>query len=112
MESGYYQSSSSVHSDQFMFFIPVTVNLTYDFAFGHFHLLPKAGTGIAIVRFDDGEGSDASGTTFNLNFGAGGMWEIFKRHLYAGLWFDYCLIADSSAAWYGIMATASISYRF
>ncbi len=112
VETGYYNSKSTEHDDQYMFFVPVTGNLVYDFSFGNFHLLPKLGAGAAVVKFDDGEGSDASGGTFNFVAGAGCTYQIIKRRLNAGLWLDYNLIADTSAAYHGVMATLSVEYRF
>lgn len=111
-EAGYARNKSA-HSGLYMQFVPVQASAIYDIRVaGNFHIMPKISGGVSIVDFNDGEGTKERSVAGMGGAGAGFVYEISERHLYAGLWGDYFVMRDKSALLHGYSATGGVSYRF
>lgn len=111
LEFGYAESESAEHSGQAFRYIPITLSAMYPYRFYMFELIPRAGTGIGIVRFKSGEGEDLRGTALELHAGAGVLYKIRPRDLLAGVWLDYNLLFDGKNVLNSFIVGLSVNYR-
>ena len=100
--------------------VPVTVNGMYfvplkglDIKFLEMiQIAPKAGFGIAVVEFDDGEGSSYRGYDFFSSAGTGVLYEFGERYISIGLWAEYSLLYEKKTMLHGLSLSGVVQYYF
>ncbi|HON79747.1 MAG TPA: hypothetical protein PK544_14735 [Spirochaetota bacterium] len=117
LEAGYAKCDSTSNEGQSMKIMPVMVSGLYSLPFPFtenekLRLVPKAGAGIAVVDFEDGEGSQYRGYDFTATGGAGILYEVKKHVFTAGVWVEYNLLYEKSALLHGLILTGALQYFF
>jgi hypothetical protein len=111
-EIGYVKSESKTNTDQYLKIIPITMNITYNIPVSFFSLIPKAGIGMAVVDFNNGEGELSRGYDLYCNAGAGAVYNLIDNLLTIGLWVEYNMISDGAGNIHNILLSGGFSYVF
>ena len=120
LEAGYTKCASEASDNLKFQVIPFVLSGLYSLPFPFtgddlgkkLRLVPKAGAGLAVVDFDDGEGSQYRGYDFTALAGAGIVYELSRKTLSAGVWMEYNLIYEKSSMMHGALLSAGLQFMF
>jgi hypothetical protein len=112
LDAGYAQSQNSEHPGRALSVVPVTLSAAYPFPITRrFEFIPRLGLGFAMLQYSTGEGdqlgtmSMASVAGFTLSFA------FVPRRFYLGVFADYMMLYDFSAALHSVNTGVFAGFR-
>ena len=110
-ETGFVKSESKSNENGYFQIVPIVISITGSISIPYIDLVPKVGMGIAVVDYDNGDGEKFRGYDLDMTAGVGAVYEITARSVYAGIWFEYKMLAEASTVMNNILLSAGLSYR-
>lgn len=112
IEAGFSQCDSNSNDGLSLQIIPLKFNLQYFFKLKHITVYPRLGFGGTMVTFKDGEGGEVRGYKPLAHGGAGVLYELISKTLYARANLDYAMLFDNGNNLSNLFLSVGFGVRF
>ncbi|TAL31037.1 MAG: hypothetical protein EPN93_18615 [Spirochaetes bacterium] len=112
LDAGYAKSVNGEHSERYLQVIPVIASAVYPFrATSRLEIIPRLGLGFTRLEYYDGEKDELSTMAMTTVAGLSLSFSFVPRRFYLGLFADYMMLYDFSAALHAVVAGVFAGFR-
>jgi len=111
-EAGYSRSEIRWAAGSSFQFIPLNLSAVYILMLKNLCIMPKLGFGMAMMRFNNGEGDKYQGISIDIVAGMGLQYGIINRKINANLWVENYLLSEGNAYMGNGVIRGGLSYMF
>lgn len=111
-EAGYSRSEIRSAAGSYFQFIPLNTSAVYTIIMKNVGIMPKIGFGMAMMRFNNGEGDKYQGISIDFVAGMGLQYGIINQKLHTSLWVENYLLSEGNAYMGNVVIRGGLSYMF